>query len=165
MASTRSRKLFFLCFTVDLEELFPRRFAVGAEITRAAAEGRTDLRDFVAYEHFFYPFQGRFHPSVATRVRDERNIEFEPPVKSFRVRSAVHIHKVADRRYGETILAKKPLIDFYLALVRVIQIVLRARADLLTGSFVVDDDEFSGRRDPHVIDTSSDKEIRRPVKI
>src|SRR3989344_3304174 len=135
--------------------LLPHRFAVHAVIARRVRSGQLRTVETCLDIH-----NRTLYPRVVALVRYKRQFKLKHSVKSFFVFVGVRVHPVTRVGYFETVLAKKPLIDFELTFVSDMPILIKFfDLAVLARRFVVYDDELAVRTPPYIAHTAADKQV------
>src|SRR3989344_5175378 len=112
-----------------------------------------------AVEALLYVQERLIYPRSIPRVRNERHLKFQYSGERFFVFPRVRVDKVPSIGDLEAVLPQEPLVYLHLAFVTVLPIfIYRFSFLVLTGRFVINDDDLLFGINPNVVDGAGDRE-------
>jgi hypothetical protein len=137
------------------------RVAVGAPLAVLGAGGK-----LIIHKAIMGVIHRLLDPLIAPVIGDEEHRELKPAVERLAIPVAVDVDEVAAIRDGEAVAPQEPLVEFHLALVRLLPPVVERDRLLRASRLVVDDDELPVRRHPQIVDRPEEEEVgRRMVEL
>jgi hypothetical protein len=105
------------------------------------------------------------YPVIISLVVEQMEIEKKLAIESILSFVGVDVHEVTSVKNGKTVTAKKPLVDLHLPFIRILPFIIEGNLTLAARCLVIDDDERSFRRHPHVIESTANEEVRLRMEI
>ncbi|GEM_PF-4792831 len=100
------------------------------------------------------------NPVIIARVRNESNVEVQFGIEDIAVGLAIAVHEISRVRDLEALTAEQPLIDFHLALVAIVPVLIELGNFFSLGrGFIIHDNVFAIGILPEVVDRTENQEV------